>query len=499
MNRNLSLSEFINVINKYLHYIVLITASYYIIIFIVSAILRMNYPFDLEWFEGTVVENLLRLKERLPLYSQPSLRFIPLIYPPGYLYLSQLFAEVTGYGYLPLRLVSIISTLSIILIIFLFVNKETGSKQLALLSAGLFAACFEISGFWYDLARVDMLFMAFSAWSLYLLKFRQNFMGLFIAGILAYMSLLTKQTALVFIFPFIIYLIFRVRWKSFYYLIPLISLSWITLYYLNCETGGWFNFWLFELPAKHDLVYTKIISFWTSDILNPLAFAFFVSLSYLIIKFFDKKKNDFFFYILAFIGFFTCAWISRIHLGGYDNVLIPAFFVMSIMFGLGINEFQRILSGRTIGEQSYLKLFILIAIVSQFCVLLNNPLRQIPGIKDVEYGNQLVEEIRKYKGDVYLPEHPYYARLAGKNYYTHYYLLLDFMESGTPESEKIKEEYTKKIEETYFSAIILDSYPAHNAIDNYYELDKTLFAKDNYFKCKTGGHKTRPEFILIGK
>lgn len=55
-----------------------------------AAVLRVLYPFELEWMEGATVEHVLRVMEGRPLYVEPSLEFVPFVYTPLYAWLGAL-------------------------------------------------------------------------------------------------------------------------------------------------------------------------------------------------------------------------------------------------------------------------------------------------------------------------------------------------------------------------------------------------------------------------
>jgi hypothetical protein len=267
---------------------------------------------------------------------------------------------------------------------------------------------------------------------------------------------------------------------------------------MNHISNGWYYHWLVEIPAGHQLIYTKIISFWTSDILQPLALGFLVGVFYLLRKYFDNKKK-FILYLTFSIGLILCAWSSRIHLGGYDNVLMPAFWGIAILFGLGLNEFLNIFSKNDTKQNNYIKLFVFMAVIAQFFVLFYNPLSQMPKEQDWAYGNKLINELKQTEGEVYIPDHQYIARYAGKKSYSHIYVLYDFFESKSDLKDSLKNEFENVLKNKFFSAIISDNFNGFIQFTEYYQLDTTLFPNNNFLKCKTGGHQTRPEFIFKPK
>ena len=135
-------------------------AVVYLIIYLWMAYYRLRYPFDLEWIEGGMVDQVQRLLHGQSMYVAPSISYVPFLYPPIYFYFSALAALLFGIGLFPLRLVSFLASLVSFTTIFLIVRAETKNDWAAILSTGLFVATFRVTGAWLDIARVDSLFLA---------------------------------------------------------------------------------------------------------------------------------------------------------------------------------------------------------------------------------------------------------------------------------------------------------------------------------------------------
>src|ERR1700690_1325864 len=156
---------------------------------------RINYRYDLEWMEGASLVQAYRISMGQSLYLQPSLEYIPLIYPPLYFYLSAILVKIIGISFLPLRIVSFASTLGCLIIIYYAVKDKTNSMVIGFVAAGSFVATFRLGGAWFDIARVDMLFIFLCLAAVYFLG-KQNTKGSLIAGVLFSLAFLTKQTAI---------------------------------------------------------------------------------------------------------------------------------------------------------------------------------------------------------------------------------------------------------------------------------------------------------------
>ena len=80
-------------------------------VYLYVALHRIGYPYELEWLEGGAVEIVRRVAEGQAIYVQPSVHYVPYPYTPLYFWVSGALAHVTGVGFLPLRLVSLLSSL----------------------------------------------------------------------------------------------------------------------------------------------------------------------------------------------------------------------------------------------------------------------------------------------------------------------------------------------------------------------------------------------------
>jgi 4-amino-4-deoxy-L-arabinose transferase-like glycosyltransferase len=88
------------------------------------ALHRIGYPYELEWLEGGAVSIVQRVHAGHALYVQPSLHYVPWPYPPLYFWVSAGVAQVTGVGFMALRLVSFAASLGTFAAIFR--HREVG-------------------------------------------------------------------------------------------------------------------------------------------------------------------------------------------------------------------------------------------------------------------------------------------------------------------------------------------------------------------------------------
>jgi len=261
--------------------------------FLFIALSRITYPFTLEWMEGGSFVQVSRILARQPLYVRPSFEFIPQIYPPVYFYISALVDTLLGNGFLSLRLVSIISTLGILYLIFILVRQQTKSHLAGILAAGLFCGTYQLSGYWFDIARVDSLALAFLLLSVFLLLKDKPTASL-LGGIFLALSCFTKQTMLIVAVVLAIYCILPPRRNNIIFIgTALLGYLGGTLL-LDWLHEGWYSYYIFHLPGRHRFI-PKVANLLSStneifftEIVKPILFAASIGMLYLLI-FPDRK------------------------------------------------------------------------------------------------------------------------------------------------------------------------------------------------------------------
>ena len=170
----------------------------YVLLFRFAAAPRLIYPYEVEWNEGAVVDQAIRVIAGKPIYAVPSLDFTAFVYTPFYYYVTALIMKIGGVGFWAGRSISILSTLLTAAIAGRIVQRETSSSILAFSSVALYLAFYHITGFFYDIVRMDALAVFLVAMSMYSsLYFRRGYL---IAAFFVALAYFTKQQML-FILP----------------------------------------------------------------------------------------------------------------------------------------------------------------------------------------------------------------------------------------------------------------------------------------------------------
>jgi len=478
-----------------------VSAAAYLAVYILIACYRIRSPFEIEWFEGTLVDHVQRILNGESLYVAPSLKFVPCMYTPFYYFVAAVVAKLTGIGFFPLRFVSFIASLGCFAAIFLIVRQRAASLFPCFIAAGLSAATFRIGGGWFDVARIDSLFLFCFLAAVLLLSYEPSPRRYILAGCFISLSILTKQTALMMSAPLIVYCFFASR-RCFLFLLGAILLalggSSVVLNYLS---GGWYLYYVYTLPTYQTYTPDLFLQFWRYDLASHLSIALLASVAFLCYKLLKAARKDGFFWFTMFIGMVGCAWISRVHNGGYDNVLMPAYAAICILFGMSVDLFPRLLQSKPGVGRSIFKAVFYLACLVQFEQLIYRPQDQLPTAADARAGQQFIEAVSQINGEVFMPSHGYLPVLAGKQTYANEMNLFDVLRGTESEKEAMKKELTDAIRNQRFSAIILDSptsdhWLALPEFDRYYIKQQSLLEDSPAFFPVTG-LRTRPDTIYV--
>jgi len=404
----------------------LAVASLYPAVFLGVAVLRMGHPFGLEYLEGSMLVGAERVLAGEPLYAAPSLQYVSLMYTPLFYYLGAAAAAVLGPSLFALRLVSFASTLACFAMVQRLVHRHTGSERFGWLAACLFAASYGACGSWFDVARVDMLFLALFLGALLALHRRSKtaWVG---AGLLFSLSFLTKQSALVMMLPVLVWSLQADRRRAAWLFATLVAVIGLSTWIGDHTTDGWYTRFVFEIPrGSYERLSERIWTFWTRDLLGLFPAALLASLA-LIGSTLRRTwqaaprewDQDRLLLVAAAVGMVGGSWGSRIHAGGYVNVLLPAYTALAITAVVALQRALAAMRADPAAGRSWLEPALYLLAIGQFAVLAYDPARLVPTRASREAGEQLVTTIAAMDGDVLVAYEPMLAAMAGKPRYAH--------------------------------------------------------------------------------
>ncbi|MHB1002629.1 MAG: ArnT family glycosyltransferase [Thermoleophilia bacterium] len=481
-----------------------------LLLFLATLLSRAGYPYELEWMEGGIVDHAGRVLEGKQLYGEPSFEFTAFTYTPLYFYAGALSAKFFGLDFFALRLVSILASLGALTVIFQFVRRESGSAFFALLAAGLFAGSYSITGYWFDLARPDMLFLCLILAAAYLVRFHESAAPLALAASLAFLAFMSKQTALFIAVPLGIYcLVFLPGGKKAVFPAVFAALLGGSTIALELLSGGWYYFYVFHLPGQHLVDRDYFMDFprfaYRMVIALSLGLTFIGSLVTV-----GGRKKTWAWHITFFTSMMFAAWIVSIHEGSFDNVLIPAAAALSIYFGLGMKTLMVDLAGgapgrdpASGGSRALLPWLAFLLAASQFTPLLYDYRDQVPSSADRLAGDALVARLKAADGEVVLPFHGHLAVKAGKKASAHGIALGDVIQARGEEARALQRQIDATLAAGTYELVVFDQRLDQSLVD-WLGLEAGTAARLKYrgpafeeagSAVPMTGMKTRPEAV----
>jgi len=439
--------------------ILVMGAAAYLVIYLYVALQRLHYPYELEWIEGGLVDQVGRILAGRSVYGPPSISFTPFLYTPLYFYLAAIPARIFGIGFFPLRLISFLASLAAIGGIFWIVYRDGRNFLASILAAGLLAASYRVTGAWLDVARVDSLSIALLVFFWLSIPRNPDRGRWVVTGVLAALMFLAKQTMLIALLPFFLAHLVQYRrgavWLAAGFAIPVAAVTLI----LNLATSGWYSFYTINLLLQQTDWLSKdvIIGFWTNDLFRHYAVVIFISVAgiFLISR---RDRAEFWKWLSLLAGAVLCSFLARIKEGGYDNVLLPAAAMFAVLLGIGWNRLTLSLTRFTPLARSATLAALMVAAGYQFYHLRYNPLDQIPTPANYSAGQKFVQYISSLPGEVYIPYHTYYSVMAGKQTYAHQSALWDVLrgQADSRGKELLIQSITDAVRSRQFGTIILD-------------------------------------------
>jgi hypothetical protein len=433
---------------------------------------RIGYPYDLEWMEGTMLLHAARLAEGRPLYAAPSLEFVAFAYPPLQPALVAAASRPFGLDYATGRAVSIAGYLLALACAYGFLREVRTPRTIAWGGLAVSAAAFAPTGAWYDLVRIDSVWLGlvtaglWAAW-----RARASSLAAVTAGILLAASLFTKQTAVPFIGVAVLGLLGARPRRGLAMGATVAAVTAVGILLLQGATGGWFWRYAFGLHQRNDF------DPWLGFVLAPLRVVLLLgpALALLPIALLSERGRELFPHrgrsdgaLLATLAIFAAALVATIRGAGppwgYANAFIPALFFGGILLAVTA---ARLPVGRGAAAAPALLALSVAAAPGGLVWAADrawpqaglalpvgyDPRAFVPTAEDRRLGDLLVARLQAAPGPVFVPFHPFYARRAGKTPTLHAQNLADINaipELGTPR------ELIEAIRNKTFVLVVLD-------------------------------------------
>jgi hypothetical protein len=264
---------------------------------------------------------------------------------------------------------------------------------------------------------------------------------------------------------------------------------------LSLLTGGWYFFYTYTVQSLHGLGQLHLLTeFWTGDLGWRMVPAALLGLLFMGVSLREPARpSPFVFYGTLTVAMIGAAWISRLHGGGWLNVLQPAHAILALLFGLGVAAIAGLQA-----RWGWPMAALYVLPVAQLALLHYRPVAHIPTAQDVADGDAFVARLSAVEGDVYTPMHGHLGTLAGKREFAHDGYVLTILQSmHGPVIGPLVGEFHQAIAARRFAAIVLDyeDYRFMNLVREHYRYHSDL---PGSFRPRRGP-KSAPQKLYLRK
>jgi hypothetical protein len=293
--------------------------------------------------------------------------------------------------------------------------------------------------------------------------------------------------------------------RSLWFTAPALLLTGGSVLCLNLWTGGWYWYYAFMVPFGHttDARASLILDFWRVETLAQLPVPTLAFVVLLASPRGGKRRGPWLFYVLFCSCQVIAAYLVRIHGGSYLNDLMPAHVALCLAFGLVLAAvFDH---AKDLGPAWQERATIVGGVVAsaQIAALMYNPQTMLPGARDREAGMAFIARLREAPGEVFVPQHPNYARLAGKPSHAAFQAISDMLLlEADPFDAKgtLYRAFREAFASHRFSMIVLDHrdrwFFQDDLHDYYRPTGVTWFEEPDVFLPITGG-PCRPDWVYV--
>jgi hypothetical protein len=446
-------------------------AVLYLAVFLFVVAQRLRYPFALEWIEAGLLGEVRWLLAGHNLYVPPSIDFVPFVYNPLYFWVCGAVSKVLGASLFTLRLVSAASSLGTFGLLYALVVRETKSRAAGIVGAGLYAAAFKRTEQFMDVARVDALFVLLLVATVWVLRTRPTARGRALAAGLLVLCFLAKQTGVIFAAPLLLFLVRDAArgaepggsrgalgpWSGVPYALAVPLGVGVSVWLLNATSGGWYRFYAFGLTTFHPLVRSMWTDYWTLDVLGPLGCAV-VGALFVIFGPSGVARRERELWGAVLVGALLTSWSGRLHDGGWSNVLMPAYAILSVLFAVALHAAMTAARRTAPDVRRGLEVFLSLVGVVQLAMFAYDPSTVVPTGRDEAAGWKVVEALRAAPGDTFTPTDSYLSLMAGKPPHLHE-MAADDIFSGPPGDvqTKLREDVHEAFRQRRWAMVITDN------------------------------------------
>ena len=384
--------------------LLLLVAAYFIAAFAGIGLLNALDPYPGDGLEHGALQEVGRVRLGQPLYVAPELGYVPFIYGPLYYALAAVVGALSGSDLFGLRFVSLLASLGTMGLIALLVRRESGSMGLGLAAGGVLAGSNQFVAGAMDNGRVDATAVFFLIAALFaaqhaIFEQRAGWRSGAAAGVLGALALLTKQSSLVVIISMLVVIGVLRRRQLAPSALGVVLTAAAGLALAGGSTWPWAWYYLWQLPRLHAVEPDFLMRFW-GDVVAHLAIPLVVAPLFVFGRWLAGERGRVLFYLAFAAAMFGMSWITRSAYGGSQNVELPAYAIVAVLFGLGLHEALAQI-GTASPRARHGRAYLLLAAAGSFAALMYNPRFEAPYRSDIWAGQRLSATLAQLPGPIF--------------------------------------------------------------------------------------------------
>jgi hypothetical protein len=464
--------------------------AWLVVSFVWVVVQRLRFPVEVEWMGGGVLDVVERVKRGESVYVAPSASYVPLIYTPLYFWVAGLVAHVTS-AFVACRLVSIVATVANAALVFGLARALGASRFWSVVAVGLFFGGYSLTGYWYDIERCDSLATTLALGGAFAWARLRGRGGEVVAGAIFAFAFLAKQQSLAFVVWPAATLAFTRQWRTLGRFSAGAAVGAVPIAAYAVK-NPWFLRYCVGVPSHHGIDIDLLTGLLVDDFGKGfLLFAVTVAvLGVWAARTWRARRGGTEDLVPGAVLFaaFAGAATSRLHVGGWSNVLISwvGFACVAAAVVLGRVEEE-------LGEAGFLlpaQLGVTLLAATQLMHLAYDPKPVCPDRQRVVDAGLFENAVRGWekRGDVVVP---------GRGHVTthrhfHAMALFDILRGGMP----LPPDFVAGIEQRKYAAYVVDEF-GELTLEGILGHRSRLFGliERNYFLGKRLDDRERPPVI----
>jgi hypothetical protein len=465
-------------------------------LFLVLALNRLFLPYEISSMEGSIILHAARIYNHQQLYVAPSIVFVNWLYQPFYYYVTAAIMNVGGISYFSGRFVSILATLLTSGIIF-FVIRQITSRSLwhSGIGVGLFLATYALTGFSFDIARIDALLCFLLVSAMAVIVLRNDTISVIASAVLMALAIFTKQQAFIYLVPITLWLWLRKRSQAVLFVATVVALFALGTILLYDANGRWYFHYVYTIPrAKAKLYGYGRLPF----VFSEYVFSGWGVSSIAILFWFFYKRRDH--TLRSKEGFLFMVWVIAIvqislHLGDQmssQNIALPFAAITAILLPIALKELATV----TVFAPAVSWLLII-----QFAAFLYNPFKENLTVITQAHKAAVAQYnsyLRSTKGNVLLWGQQLIPELAGKKSYANNLAVQDAYMPADTTSNRLADDWKRAYSSKLFDVILLDdnNWWIERSLPNYQKISVLNFDSLS-IDPKAASALGLPKYVLV--